>query len=278
MATVIFLLFCVLWYVRPLLTQGKGNKLPAKYYINTILIATVPGLAVILIIEIGFGWIFKWTGIDTKTNFFWMFVENFIVIAGSEEFTKYMCGRLYINKLVRPRRADYIFLFGSAGLGYEIIESFMMLSSPLSAIARGAMCVHIMWQYIMGEYLFRAYTAQQEGDEKKASNNRFKAFFFPIALHGLNDFLIAVFSYYQPAIQNLSESSDAFPVIMGAGSLILLIAELVFSMIWGYRLAMGAAREVRDAGVPAQITADAGKEIIASDKKTGIEENTEKED
>lgn len=242
MGVIIFFIFCVLWYLRPVLTQGKENSLPAKTYITTILFSTIPAMAMILALQIGFGWLLKWIGVDTHANYFWMAVKDFILAGCFEEFIKYFCGNKFLSKLENPRRVDFILIMGAAGLGYEIIESLMLVSSPIAGIMRGVACLHIMWQYMMGEYLYRAYVAKREGNESEAKKNTFKAFFYPIILHGLNDYFVSIVTLFSP---NGDAPSETSLIVIGV-CVLLLVATIIVSTVWGYRYAMSAAREVRD--------------------------------
>ena len=125
------------------------------------------------------------------------FIENFFIVAATEEAGKYVVLRLRTWKSPEFNYTfDAVVYAVVVSLGFATLENILYLlnGSLETAIARAVLSVpgHAIDGVFMGFFYGVAKHAQRMGDNKRCSTNLWLALIAPIVIHGLYDFFISV--------------------------------------------------------------------------------------
>lgn len=125
------------------------------------------------------------------------FIENFFIVAATEEVGKYVVLRLRTWKSPEFNYTfDAVVYAVVVSLGFATLENILYLlnGSLETAIARAVLSVpgHAIDGVFMGFFYGVAKHAQRMGDNKRCSTNLWLALIAPIIIHGLYDFFIDV--------------------------------------------------------------------------------------
>jgi len=131
-----------------------------------------------------------------KQNMLYLFLLNFFVIGVAEE-----AGKLFVLKKCTWDNEEFNYAFDGivysvcASLGFATIENIMYVGQfGLSvALMRAVLSVpgHCIFGVFMGTYYGLAKGYQFRGKNDKMKANMHKAFWIPVALHGLYDFCLS---------------------------------------------------------------------------------------
>ncbi len=231
------LIFIFVWFGPVLRRQKKLSDLVSrktKWF--ALFLGLIPATVVLLLCQIGLGWLFKLTGLD-QHKLLMCFLNAFVLYAVVEEFTKYGFARLAIRKFETLKKIDIMVLFGFVGMGYEIAET-MFNANLVAGIGRGLFIAHIVYQLVMGHFFFESVRAKGAGNADGAKRNLILALLIPILLHGVNDLFCELMALHTAAIEGIPtaelSNAQAAPIfICSAG----IIVTNVVALIWGLRLA-----------------------------------------
>ncbi len=239
---VLLLIFIFIWF-RPVLKRQKevGGYVDKKAEITALLFGLIPATIMLLLCEIGLGWVFKLTGISDH-RMLNAAMKAFVMYGVIEELTKYAFAHPVLKKYETLKRIDIMVIFGFVGMGYEIAES-PILGNPFAGIVRGIFVAHIMYQFIMGHFFYESIRAQNLGNEALAKRNRIFCLAIPILVHGINDYICELVSVIMEANPSIAESAmspanvpeELAIAIIGCNVALFLIN--LSCLIWGLKLA-----------------------------------------
>ena len=223
-AILAFLIFLLIWFLPPFRKQGKAGKPAAKWYVLPTLTTAIIGFAVILGLQLLL--MLFTNAVFTPGSAALAFFNAFISAALIEESGKGLTGWLFTKRSGAARKIDYMFIFGAAGLGFELSESLLKLDDVVSGIFTGVMCLHVFWQIYMGAHIYEYRAAKAAGDAKKAKTELCKALLVPYLLHALNDLLAFLAEMLMAAMGGMEaiEQNDAL------GIPVLLLYAVVFGI------------------------------------------------
>ena len=194
MGIILFFVFSLVWFLPVWFRQRKVGLVKSTPVLIALAIGTVPATIALVSLQSLLALVYRFFGIEEGTLLH-SILQAFLSYAVVEEFVKYFCGKLLLNRQMEFKKIDCILLLGAVGLGYEIIETLMFSSGDsISIYIRGIFIAHVMYQFIMASYYFEYRAAKQEGNEKRAKIQLFLAFLVPILLHGTNDLLTTFFA------------------------------------------------------------------------------------
>ncbi len=131
--------------------------------------------------------------IFSEYSVYYEIVSNFIVIACSEELSKYfLMKRATWNHPAFNYRFDAVIYTVFTGLGFAIFEninyvfSYGLATAAIRAIT--AVPAHTIFAVFMGHYYGQAKLYDLEGDPEHSRTERIKACLVPILMHGFYDF------------------------------------------------------------------------------------------
>ena len=239
---ILLLIFIFIWF-RPVLKRQKevGGYVDKKAKITALLLGLIPATIVLLLCEIGLGWVFKLSGISDH-RMLNAVLKAFVMYGVIEELTKYLFARLGLKKFETLKKIDIMVIFGFVGMGYEIAES-LFVGNPFAGVVRGIFVAHIMYQFIMGHFFYESIRAQNQGNEAFAKRNRIFCLAIPILIHGVNDCVCEVMSVIVEADPSIAESAmpsanmpqELALAIIGCNVALFLIN--LSCLIWGLKLA-----------------------------------------
>lgn len=134
-----------------------------------------------------------------------LFVENFIVIAVTEE----LCKRFPVrhrawNDQAFDYRFDAVVYCVFSALGFAAVENVLYVAQfgLSSAVSRALLSVpgHFFFAVYMGTFLGEAKMLERRGDHAGAKRFRGLSVLVPVILHGFWDFLLSVQSWEMTAI------------------------------------------------------------------------------
>ncbi|MBR3225908.1 MAG: PrsW family intramembrane metalloprotease [Atopobiaceae bacterium] len=125
------------------------------------------------------------------------FIENFFIVAATEEVGKYVVLRLRTWKSPEFNYTfDAVVYAVVVSLGFATLENilYLMNGSLETAIARAVLSVpgHAINGVFMGFFYGVAKHAQRMGNNKRCSTNLWLALIAPVIIHGLYDFFISI--------------------------------------------------------------------------------------
>lgn len=123
-------------------------------------------------------------------------IENFLIIAATEEVGKYVVLRWRTWKSPHFNYTfDAVVYAVVVSLGFATLENifYLMDGSMTTAVARALLSVpgHAIDGVFMGFFYGVAKHAQHMGDTKRCSSNLWMALIAPVVIHGLYDFFIS---------------------------------------------------------------------------------------
>lgn len=155
---------------------GEKLKENIKLYIKTFLLSATLYTLPIIIIEIVWDILFK----DRITQpILFSIVQAFLRAALIEEAVKYTFSKKAIKKNSGLSKKEAILLAGVVGIGYGFTEK-LVYGDGMALVINGLFPGHMLFQWIMGYYLYLAMVEKKKG-------NYFKAFIIPFVIHGLWD-------------------------------------------------------------------------------------------
>lgn len=248
---VIFIAFCFVWYFPVWKGQGKTDRLPKGTVAKAIGIGLVPAFLVIILLQIGFGYLERALPLSPVAR---TFSTSYISAALVEEGVKFLGAYLIIRKTCPKRKVDYVLIFGAVGLGYEVVETLLLLGSIVAGIGRGVFALHIIWQFFMGSFFWEYRKAKENNDRRAQRRSLILAFAVPVILHGTNDFLAFM---AESGAQNVDEKvwesftlakpmpPEMMPAVWWfAALLVFMLFEIVFQ-IMTFKMALASAKESR---------------------------------
>lgn len=205
--TVCGILFMLLLFVFVYTRQPKNNRVSLFTCLIAALLGGIPGFFIAFYFQIFVSAYFiRYISDPTIRSL----VENFLIIALSEEMLKYLSA-IIASRKKSLSRSNYIAVFAAAGLGFEIMESSMQMSDALSMIVRCVLAIHIALQICMGSLY--------------SKNHKVLACLVPILIHGAYDYGLG--SSFKGLIIN-SSGDDALLVLgVAVGGICFLIWSLI---------------------------------------------------
>lgn len=186
MPILFFLLFAMIWYYPVWQKQGKLHRLSGKRFFLGLFLGAIPAMLICLILQTGIGILCSRLHFSSVITHL---IDALICAALIEEGFKFFFAKITCKKSNANYRIDYVLLFGAVGLGFQIIESVMAIDGVLTAIIRGVLAYHIIWQFWMGYYYYDLLDAKESGDKKKKAKAFFMTFIVPIFMHFACDFI-----------------------------------------------------------------------------------------
>ena len=245
MPLIIFVAFIFVWYFPVWARQGKGNRLPVRPILRSVLAGMFPVFFAALIIQILLGNLYRALSVPYLMN---KALSSYVDVALVEEGFKFLGAYLIIRKLDPQRKSDYILIFGAVGLGFEITETLLELDSPLAGAVRGMFAMHIIWEFWMGSFFW-------EYRQRRKPGFLLLSLAVPFVLHGTNDFLCFVgldqlpfLDEELPAGLNAAKDLSArmnHPEDWILALALFMILQLAFQ-IYTYCMALRASRETRE--------------------------------
>jgi len=220
------------WYLPVYKAQGQEDKLQLVYYIVVLVFGM---LAVPLSIFISGFFMFPINYLFHPEGFT-KEVLNSIFSAGiAEELAKFFVAFLIIQKLRPVRKIDAVLLCGVSGIGFNIIESLLMMDGILSAFMRGICALHITTMYWTGGYWWESIKCKEAGDRKAMKRNLLIGFLFPMVFHAIYDIFISygmsLFDVYTEKVEQGLEIEPDLQVFTGVIiNLLIVIVSLVFDV------------------------------------------------
>ncbi len=202
-----------LWIFIPRKKIPQEIRISKGVYIRSILLGVTLCSLCICIPEVIWD---KLTGFgDGAVESLWeAFATSFLRAALIEELVKFIFVKRVLKRHTPADKLQYMLLAATIGMGYSITEKLML--SPGALLLGTVFSFHIMFQFIMGGYLYEADRADA------VSKKRFmaiKAFLVPFLVHGTWDFaLFIVEKYLDSASQEVGIISMLlFFVMISAG-------------------------------------------------------------
>lgn len=126
----------------------------------------------------------------------YVLIENFVVVAFSEEFCKRMMANFAVWK--RPEfnfHFDAIIYYATSALGFAAAENIMYMSNFGTEIAISRMIpVHTICGIFMGYFMGWAKTASLNNEHSKCKRFKWFGLLVPILIHGTWDFCLSTMS------------------------------------------------------------------------------------
>lgn len=203
------------------LSPEEGRIKPSKYIVGAVFGMTLCTL-LIIILELTWDRLFMPGGCKTLTD---DIISSFLRAALLEEAVKKLFSVIRIKKTGCTKRVEFMLMAGTIGLGYGFIEK-LVLGNPAALITNTIMPFHMLFQFLMGEYIFRARVAEAEGDLKAKRIDLVKAYLYPFLVHGLWDSALSV-------VSSMTERDDVswMPYAGVIGLLALVAAGIVIEII-----------------------------------------------
>ena len=135
----------------------------------------------------------------------YLLVQNFLIVAGSEELGKFLPVRLAAwRDPAFDYRFDAVVYAVSSSLGFAAVENvlYVMQSDLRTAVSRAILSVpgHFFFAVCMGLFLSRAKQAESCGQLRCSRWMQAAAVLAPMALHGFWDFCLAVAAPWAAAL------------------------------------------------------------------------------
>ena len=180
-------LFYVVW------KGDRYEKEPPKLLIKLFLFGALSTISA-MIIELLFGDVIL--GFMNQQGMLYIFIDNFLIVAVSEEAGKY-----FVLKKVTWKHPAFNYTFDAVvysvavSLGFATLENILYLfdSDFGTAIMRALFSVpgHVIFALYMGYYYGMARFSDAYSDERLKKKNLRLAFFVPVLLHGFYDFCLS---------------------------------------------------------------------------------------
>lgn len=220
LAIAVYLGVLALIYVPTLKKLGPSRSLTRSDVLKTLLIGFLPCTVCIMIPELLFDrFILK----DAATVWEEIFV-SFARAALIEEAVKMIFVKKRLQKKPGLSLAETMLLAGAVGAGYGIAEKLAMGGGAI-LLVNALIPLHVIFQFIMGEHLFKAGRAAEAGDHAAARREKLLAFLLPFLAHGAWDSLLSVFGVW------LDSESET---VAGTG-LVGFLGTIVLGIIWEIR-------------------------------------------
>lgn len=135
----------------------------------------------------------------------YLILENFIVVAFSEEITKRLPVRLFAwRSPAFNYRFDAVVYCAASALGFAAIENVLYVAEYgiSTAVTRALLSVpgHFFFAVYMGVYLGQAKLAEHYGAEKEKKHFLRMSLLIPILMHGFWDFCLSFESSVMTAV------------------------------------------------------------------------------
>lgn len=164
-----------------------GKKLPWIRYVLGVLFGMTACTLCIMILELTWDRFFKPVGEETLFD---DVISSFLRAALIEEAMKMVFSMLYRKMNKGQRRIEFILLAGTIGIGYGFIEK-MVIGNPMAIIVNIVLPFHMLFQFLMGNYLYEAKVCKEQGNKKGHAGALLKAYFLPFLVHGTWDTLLS---------------------------------------------------------------------------------------
>jgi len=105
------------------------------------------------------------------------------------------------------------------GMGYAIVEKIML--SPGAVILSAVFSLHIMFQFIMGGYLYEASNSENVSRKR---NMTIKAFFIPFLVHGTWDMALCMAEKY------LNSTLEGVSILAMLLFFVIFVAGIIFEI------------------------------------------------
>lgn len=206
------------------------DKLPSGDFVRSALTGGWLATLLIILLEIAWDAIFKPADPDTLG---YGLLSSFLRAALIEETFKMIFAVRVLKRRGAVRRIDFILLAGTVGIFFGIIEKAVLMN-PVPLILDTLLPFHMLFQFLTGDMLWRAYKAT---DPSKKRLLKIGAFALPFVLHGTWDALLSVMKY----LLDRGEGSPAETI--GTIGVILLVASGVLVTILAIGRTAGIAGE-----------------------------------
>jgi len=207
-----------LWIFIPLNKIPKERRIAKRAYIYSIIRGATLCSLCICIAEVLWD---KVTGInDGVVNNIWeAFATSFLRAALIEEFVKFVFVKRVLKKYKPTDKLQYMLMAATIGMGYAIVEKIVL--SPGAVILSAVFSFHIMFQFIMGGYLYEANKIEDVSRKRKMT---IKAFLIPFLVHGAWDMAMCMVEKY------LNSSSEGVAILAMLIFFVILVAGIIFEI------------------------------------------------
>ena len=202
---VVFLLLFLFVYTR----QPKNNRVSLLKCLIGFGLGAIPAFFAAFYFQIFTG-AYVTKGIENPM--LKMFVEYFLIVAGSEELAKFLCGMLLLKNC--KRRIDYVVVFAAVGIGFEIFESVLQINDLSGLLIKGLLSLHVCFQIFMGSLYGRG--------------NKWLALIVPWVIHGAYDFMLS-YSTGQAIVGSTAEKGALTMLGVVIGGITLLVLSLIYA-------------------------------------------------
>lgn len=161
----------------------RTSRLPSKKYLLGALTGATICTLCIIILEQTWDRVFLPNGIVTL----WEELASCIFRAALlEEAVKMLFVKRVIRRNQLKSRIEYILMAGTVGIGYGFIEK-LVLGNPMALILNIFLPFHMLFQFLMGDWFYKASLAEAAGDAQGKRTALLKAYFYPFAVHAIWD-------------------------------------------------------------------------------------------
>jgi len=215
---IVGILITALWIFIPLNKMPQERQISKRVYICSIILGATLCSLLICISEVLWD---KITGISNGVvNDVWeAFATSFLRAALIEELVKFVFVKRVLKRHEPVDKLQYMLLAATIGMGYAIVEKLML--SPGAVIISAVFAFHIMFQFIMGGYLYEA--SNSENVSRKRSMT-IKAFLVPFLVHGAWDMALCVVEKY------LNSTSEGASILAMLLFFVILVAGIIFEI------------------------------------------------
>ena len=175
--------------------SDKKEKEPISELLKAFLLGVISCGITLLI-----SWLFKINMIEKDAKILEIIIYSFIAIALVEEFSKWICGYLFLRKNNNFNYMyDGIVYMSFVSLGFATVENIIYaISSDLETVLFRAVTTvpaHVFFSIAAGYYFALAIREKNKGNIKKRNKNLILSFIVPILLHGFYDFCLLTGNY-----------------------------------------------------------------------------------
>jgi len=218
---IIFLVFALIWYLPLYKSKPEDKKPEQKLFWKAFFMGLGPAFVIGLILPCIIGFILRKCGYNETTVLFKLLV-NGVGYGIGEELSKFLIAFLILRKIGYRNQSHTALLFGAVGLGFGVFESFLVVTSLISAIVRAVFCLHVFFQFWMGSYYADSIEKKIAGDTKGSNKSMLLAFVVPMLVHIIHDVV-----GYQ-GLSYMAQGAEETAVL----GVILFIASVVIDIVF----------------------------------------------
>ncbi len=173
----------------------KNGRLPAKAIIHLVLLGLAAASVITIFAFVATDWdVWLLSGLFglSSSNFFYLFIDNFILTALVEEGLKYLVLRLYLRKKDLIKNTYQGLVAASAvAAGFVAAENVIYILGESGLVLRLTFGIfgHFVYAVFMGTDIVKARLTE---DTSKKRMLYLRALFLPVLLHGVYDFALSV--------------------------------------------------------------------------------------